>query len=288
VINLAARCLDAAIVAGKLAGIKVNGVVQGNPLRMVVRPSRVERIGKVSRVTDAKGPDRHRHIRNDDPDSMQRIVFLTAREIDRLLACDLPPHVRLAYVLALYTGLRRSELAGLQWGDVVRLTGNQPELQVRYGYDRPLKSESAVREVPLLAPARQALIDYRKLLGVLPTPDRHVFLKSDAAAWCQQIRTASPGERYAYTYDWAWRASWRARSGIRRVVTFHAFRHTCGSHLVQGTWTPRPLALSRVKLWLGHSSERVTERHYAALSKDNLHADVGHSLHTDVGHGVTR
>lgn len=45
------------------------------------------------------------------------------------------------------------------------------------------------------------------------------------------------------------------------------------SHLLQGTWTPRPLRLEEVQVWLGHASITTTQR-YSHLGPDTLHRAI--------------
>jgi hypothetical protein len=87
---------------------------------------------------------------------------------------------------------------------------------------------------------------------------------------------------HADGYDAGWAArtcgeGWRETAGIRDGVRFHDLRHTCASHLVQGTWAPsllsRALRLEEVREWLGHTSIKVTER-YAHLCADGIRSLV--------------
>lgn len=168
-------------------------------------------------------------------------TFLRPDEIVTALGAEhIAERHRLAWAVALYTGLRKSELLRLQWRDVV-LTGT-PRLIVRTG-----KSQSARREVPLLPPAREALRRWRQMRPGTPS----------ALVW---------GPRHP-DYDFRWRA-WAKRL-LGRPVRFHDLRHSCCSHLIQGTWAPgliaRPLRIEEVRDWAGHSSQAVTER-YAHLA----------------------
>jgi integrase len=67
------------------------------------------------------------------------------------------------------------------------------------------------------------------------------------------------------------------RTGIKRHIRFHDLRHTCASHLLQGTWAPdlirEPLRLEEVKAWLDHSDIGVTQR-YAYLAPDAIRGKV--------------
>jgi len=252
-LSLLKLCLDHAIVCGKLE-------IGRNPARVVKMPRR--------RPVAIKGA--------------QRVVHLTEHEIAALFRLELPVLDRAVYALAIYTGLRRSELWGLRWEHVV-LEGRKPHVRVRYSYAEPCKSADAVRDVPLLAPAREALDKYRRSLKPLPIGGL--------------VFPADGGGCHSPTYDCKWTdhkgyrhgprsnnkqqrvwPGWRTKALIRPEVTFHALRHTCGCHLAQGSWAPtfvsRPFTLIEIKEWLGHSSIEVTERHYVDFMPDNLHSAV--------------
>lgn len=186
-------------------------------------------------------------------------TYLTADEIAALLAAKAPHRAtaaaRTIFTVAIYTGLRAGELWGLRWSDV-RLDGPRPELHVRRSYTGPTKG-GRPRHVPLLTPARTALVAWRRERpGV---GDALVFPGKRGACHCEG-------------YDAAF-ASWKRSAGIDRPVRFHDLRHTCASHLVMGTWTARPLLLQNVQKWLGHASITTTER-YAHLAPDWLHGVV--------------
>ncbi len=183
-------------------------------------------------------------------------TWLTADEIARVLAARRPrraPAVSLnAITLAIYTGLRAGELWGLRWCDVV-LDGRRPELHVQCSYKGSTKSGKS-RHVPLLPQALAVLRGMRRGIGkalVFPGPG---------------------GKGYGEGYDAAWN-SWKKSAGITRRARFHDLRHTCGSHLLQGTWTPRALRLEEIQKWLGHASITTTER-YAHLAPGGLHDAV--------------
>lgn len=252
-LSLLKLCLDHAIVRGKLE-------IGKNPARVVKMPRR--------RPVAIKGT--------------QRVVHLTTKEIAALFRLQMPALDRAVYALAIYAGLRRSELWGLRWEHVV-LEGDRPHVRVRYSYAEPCKSPDAIRDVPLLAPARKALEAYKRTLK--PRPIGGLVFPADS------------GSCHSATYDCKWTdhkgyrhgprsknkkhrvwPGWRSKARIRPEVTFHALRHTCGSHLAQGTWAPefvsRPFTLIEIKEWLGHSSIEVTERHYVDFMPDNLHSAV--------------
>lgn len=178
---------------------------------------------------------------------------------------------RSAIVVAVYTGLRAGELWGLQWRDV-HLDGDRPRVVVRHSREQATKS-GRIREVPLLAPARAALERWRELApGV-----------GAALVW-----PALDGACHRDGYDAGW-ARVLEIAKISRRVRWHDLRHTCASHLVQGTWG-RAWSLAEVRDVLGHSTIRQTER-YAHLCPGGLHdaaratsgeLPAGHSLATVV------
>jgi len=164
----------------------------------------------------------------------------------------LTPKQRAAFLVAIYTGLREGEVWGLRWCDV-QLAG-RPELHVRRSYDGPTKTTEE-RHVPLLPQALDALTRWRELAPGIG--EALVFTSSD-------------GEGHCKGYDAGWE---QVADRLSIDARFHDLRHTCASHLVQGTWTPTPLALIEVRDWLGHESIVTTER-YAHLVPGGLHAAI--------------
>jgi len=202
-------------------------------------------------------------------------TWLEQREIDALLASELAPQwARDVWAVAIYTGLRKGELAGLRWSDVE--VGDRPHLRVVRSYRRTTKSGRG-REVPLLPPALDAIRRQRaRAPGV-----------GGAAVW----PSPSGGVRSPRWDPGGWRryalGATRPRAGraLDRHVRFHDLRHTCASHLVQGTWLAAPLDLYRVGQWLGHSSTGVTSR-YAHLAPGGLHdLAAGHRWDTGTHEG---
>ncbi len=250
-LNLAQLAYDAMIRAGKAPGLIVDGKISaGNPFRMVLLPR-----------------DEVREIDGD------LIPHLATEEISALFAYDLTPFERAVFAVAIYVGLRREEIWGLRWQDL-RLDGATPEVQVRRAYAGPVKTPNALRDVPLLPPAREALKAWRALQSltsignalVFPNAEGKCFGDSYDAGWSDH-RQKRNGKMYVVK-------GLRTLAGIRKRITFRDIRHTCGCHLAQGTWLGVRFDLHQIKTWLGHSSIAVTERHYARLTKNNLHSAV--------------
>lgn len=164
----------------------------------------------------------------------RRIRFLTREEAQRLLA-ELPEHLADMAAFSLATGLRRSNVTGLQWSQV--------DLVKRLAWIHPdqAKARKAI-PVPLNA---EAVLLIRKQIGKHPT---HVFsyhghpiLQVSTKAWYKALERAG-------IEDFRW----------------HDLRHTWASwHVQNGT----PLfALQELGGW--ESPEMV--RRYAHLAADHL------------------
>lgn len=210
---------------------------------------------------------------------------------------------------AVFTGLRKGELWGLRWSDVDFERG---ELVVSKSYSGPTKG-GVVRRVPLLPPALEAIrAQERRCTLVFPTSDLRMRGRSDELfavqvrdytceicgklfsnarpsdccskecrkrRWYLEQRGERPGARRSRADNMLKGsfASLLKAAGITRHIRFHDLRHTCASHLLQGTWAPqfmdRALRLEEVQRWLGHRSIRTTER-YAHLCDEAIRGRV--------------
>lgn len=194
-------------------------------------------------------------------------TWLTQPEIDLVLGCpDMPPKQRSAFAVAIYAGLRQGELCALRW-EQVDLREDRPRLRVVGSWDGTTKTARR-RWVSLMPDARAALLAWWELRE---RPTAGLVWPSDKPKGAQHAR--------GYDFGWAetrdvshgvcW-LGWRRRVGIARTVRFHDLRHTCGSHLVSGTWG-RCWSLEEVQAMLGHESRDTTER-YAHMAQTALDA----------------
>jgi integrase len=186
----------------------------------------------------------------------ERWSWLRAHEVATVRAADLPAKAHAIFVVAMFTGLRAGELWGLRWTDVDLARG---VLSVGHSRGEATKG-GRPREVPLLAPARAALQQWRVLY--------------DAAGVRSYLGLVWPSPHGGH-HDEGYDADWSSHAETMGVghATFHDLRHTCASHLVMGTWSPsmiaRPLRLEEVKTWLGHRNIATTER-YAHLAPESI------------------
>jgi integrase len=145
--------------------------------------------------------------------------------------------------LSIDLGLRSDELLGLSWRDV--------HLDRHEVYVLPSRAKSKIgRRVPILP----------RSMILLRTMRRHP--ESLYVFWGEH------GQRFREMWHAFQDAA--AHAGIEDV-TVHDLRRTCGCRLLQ----EHKLPMERVSKWLGHSSVKVTERHYAFLDVEHLHEAVG-------------
>ena len=218
--SLVDRITDARLAEG-VSNATVNRTME--VVRAILRKSvyEWEWLDRTPRVRMLKEPTR-------------RVRFLTREEADRLLAA-LPEHLADMAAFSLATGLRRSNVTGLQW--------TQVELVQRLAWIHPdqAKARKAIA-VPLNA---EAVLIVRRQAGKHPM---HVF--------------SYLGKPFRQVSTKAWYSA-LARAGITNF-RWHDLRHTWASwHVQNGT----PLhALQELGGW--ESPEMV--RRYAHFSAEHL------------------
>jgi len=148
---------------------------------------------------------------------------------ERRLVATAAPHLRAFIAIAVNTGLRLSELTGLDWSDV-DLHSNRIVL-------RATKSRK-VQTVPINRLARDALLGLRRDGG-----DGPVFL-------FRGRRLANPKKGIAHAAK---------RAGLGKV-TSHVFRHTCATRLLAAG-----VDIRNVQAWLRHASLTTTARYLHSM-----------------------
>lgn len=192
------------------------------------------------------------------------VSYLSAADVRRLLDGTRDDPLGPLYALAVTTGLRRGELLGLAWSDVMDGTMTVRRSLAEAGEARwtmaDPKSARSRRSIPLPALAREALERQRELqeaaLGAVGTAwqDRSGLIFTDAVG-----QPLSPGlVSHAFT-----RA--RERLGLP-PVRLHDLRHSAATLLLaEGV----PLAV--ISELLGHAGIAITASHYAAVVPELRH-----------------
>ena len=101
--------------------------------------------------------------------------FLKPDEIDALLAAAAPP-VDMVIYLAVYSGLRRGELFGLEWGDLDEKAGTLRIVRNNYQCEIVTpKTSHSVRTVDIMPSTVRRLLDYKAQFPSTPTKKRRLY-----------------------------------------------------------------------------------------------------------------
>ena len=182
----------------------------------------------------------------------QEADWLTGNEFARLLAAagaplrrrpGLAERDRLVLLTLVSTGLRRSELLALDWGDL-DLENDQPSLLVRRGKGGK----------PRRQPLPPALADEFRRLAQLRRPS------GDEPVFC-----GLAGKRLTSTILATLIRRAADRAGIEKSVSAHTLRHTTATWLRQQTGDARLVAA-----YLGHADLSTVSR-YAHVADSELH-----------------
>jgi integrase len=189
--------------------------------------------------------NRLRGVKRLRPDRTRQVRFLADDEIQRVLQTADEVMRRVILVL-LYTGLRRSELAYLEWKDIDFNNGliyvqSKPEFGFHPKSYKP-------RSIPMCS-------ELRKLLMDSPQVGRFVF---DNGRNQPLYIPNSYYREIAKIY----------RKADIEDANMHTLRHTFASYLIMQGVDART-----VQEYLGHSTLQVTEK-YAHLSKNHKHQAV--------------
>lgn len=169
--------------------------------------------------------------------------YLTRPEINRLLAVQCEPHIKLAMLLMLSTAGRVSAILELTW-DRVDMERNQ--INLRTGDTETRKGRAVV---PINAGLRAAL-----------QKAREAALSDHVVEWAAgPVKNIRKGILSA-----------AARANVPNVSP-HVFRHSAAVHMAEAG-----VPMGEISQYLGHSNVAITERVYARFSPDHLRmaADV--------------
>lgn len=189
-------------------------------------------------------------------ETAREIEPLTLQEAERLLKCARNTRYEALFALALGTGLRWGELAGLRWGDVDLSAGTLQvkrivaEARGQILVQEP-KTKAGRRRVPIPGFAAGALRDHRSKQSAPPHPRKGNF---HAEHW-QPLRE---------------------KAGVPRA-RFHDLRHTTASLLVK-----RGVHAKIVQSVLGHARFSVTTDLYSHLM-DGMQEEAGEALEALLG-----
>lgn len=177
-------------------------------------------------------------------DESRRERIASVPEAEHMIDLAVDPDLRAVVGLAVYAGLRASEIRALRWEDLDLAARELHVERASYAQDRSiiaLKSRAARRDVPILDPLLP-------LLEALDNPH---------TGWLFPGRGELP---LSYSGLRRRLARRRAAAGADSGLTLHELRHTCASILIASGANAK--AISEI---MGHSSITVTFDRYGHL-----------------------
>ncbi len=167
-------------------------------------------------------------------------IALSETEVNRLLDAILEPWFKAMVLLAVHTGLRRSEICRLIWNDYDSIRGLLTVHESKAGKSRCIPVSESVRVA----------------LKQLPQTSQYIFSINGehmiGSSWVTHLF-----KRYC------------RKLGFSEKIHFHTLRHTCASIMVANG-----VSLYHASKVLGHSSVVVTEKFYAHISVEDLRGAV--------------
>lgn len=194
--------------------------------------------------------------------------FLDREQVQRFLEClqDEPTFNRVEVTLMLFTGLRRGEVVGLQWGDidldsqtlqVCRNVTKDPKSPDRIHIGQP-KTAGSVRTVALPSYLVEQLkiwkAEQAARYGLL-LPTAFVFSNEKDPYRAQYPSTPT-----------SWLRDFEVRHGLPKLSP-HDMRHTAATMALQAGAN-----LKDVQTMLGHADFSVTATYYAGVTEETQHS----------------
>lgn len=149
------------------------------------------------------------------------------------------------YAMAIFTGMRQGELAGLTWDDIDFFNRR---ICVQRSFKNPTKN-GEIRYVPILDSLLPILVEWNKKKSshyVFPSSKGTMILPA-ARIFQEQFKQV--------LIDAGFSDVWRSES-MRSYIRFHDLRHTFASH-----WMMKNGDIYRLQKILGHHSIEMTQRY---------------------------
>jgi len=185
----------------------------------------------------------------------------TTEEVKLLLQVLPNEKLRLIITLAIYTGMRRSELIGLKWKEVdfesnilrvchsVKNTVDENVFTVKG--ENKLKRHASFRTLPLIPQIKTILQNesYRRYEGRSPDPEEYICI--DEKGIVLKPNYVTVGFRKIL------------EKNNLRPIRFHDLRHGCANTLIMAR-----VPLIEVQQWMGHTNISTTADMYSHLTFD--------------------
>jgi integrase len=180
----------------------------------------------------------------------KELVIPTKDHLRAILGADAPLWFRAFLAVAIYGGLRASEIRGLPWPNVDLDTGiirirQRADFAGRIG---PPKSKAGNRDVPMTPTVRRLLQELHLAHG----------RPADGLVFASEAGTAMNHSNIVQRFY----NPMQGRLGISPRYGLHALRHAAAWLFIEQGWTPK-----KVQTVMGHSSIQVTYDTYGGLFK---------------------
>jgi integrase len=180
--------------------------------------------------------------------------FWTPSEVNQFLRANFRDPYYPFYLVAINTGLRRGELAGLKW-DRVRSGSEKMLIEVTRALSRHGLAERTKTAQKRVIPVNEAV--------------RETLLKLLKAQKSDFVFTEGDGGPLEVNHVYRRFREAQVRAGISNRIRFHDLRHTFASNFMMNGGN-----LYDLQKLLGHTSIKMTER-YAHLAPEHLERTVG-------------
>ncbi len=195
--------------------------------------------------------------------------FYTAEETTKLFEVIKGDKLELAILIALFYGLRRSELVGLKWSafDFEENTFTIKHKVVQTIVDNKrtvllkdtVKNHSSFRSLPLVDEIKTLLLEHKRKIE----QNKKLCQSGYNKEYLDYVFVNDVGKLILPSYVTKHFSNILKENNLRHI-RFHDLRHSCASLLLA-----KGISMKEIQEWLGHSTYTTTANFYAHLEKDS-------------------
>lgn len=195
--------------------------------------------------------------------------IISEQEFNLLLSFAKSKQYKNMFILAYYTGMRRAEICSLKWKDIdfnnkiIRITSSAKKAESGYIIGEP-KTENSIRDIllsksELNALKQQYLYQQENFLKHGTKVTMYDFVFTSRLYFNKMISPPAVSRIFEQIKN---------KSGIRKHITFHSFRHTHATNLLE-----YGVSVKAIQARLGHSTPNITLSNYTH-NTDKMQSDI--------------